>query len=664
MARQYGDEMSLINAFVGHSFTQDDAELVEKFLKFFSRLEKMNETFCWVHAEAAEPRQLRDKVIALIQDRNLFIGICTRKELVVAPGKVSKLPLTKKQIANSSDFEWKTSDWIIQEIGLAQGRGLEILLLIENGVRKPGGLQGDVEYIPFDRSVPEGAFGKIVEMITALTPRTVGIAAAGSQPAPPPEPTEDTSGNNWTIPMPSWRRTEYELAMFHFIYSENDGEAKKIDEAFLATPEAREVEAVAVWKAHNHCYRLIFGKGGDLKALQALVLEFPENAEIREFHARALSKFDKHLDAATEYEVAAANAKHANDRARLWGYAAAKYAWEVRSLPASNVVRKLRQSLLSNEIDEQQFLTAIRQFAEVTKNRDLQIAISERLVDLNPDDFEARFALAYMYSEAHNNDLALNHYLKVPRSERSGVHWNNLGVEFQHLNLPIKAVDAYRKSEDANETLAMANLGYKMLGAGFLSEARAICDKALAIQNFHKNVGQLLVRLNEVAAEEDKALGEAIEKSRPKVEFFRCFGRALSLAQPTEIDRVWVSPEGVMNATIADGRIEITGSYDRQINALSAGLGMLSSNQTVRQRVKYTGTLEGRAIIARVQRSDDGDFPSASLLSLSGDGKTLMYFSDDVSEIIVSENPSGVFPKIFAMKRQTPPPVLAPPNKG
>jgi hypothetical protein len=139
--------MSLIKAFVGHSFTQDDAALIEKFLKFLSRLEKMNDTFSWVHAEAAEPRQLRDKVIALIQDRNLFIGICTRKELVVAPNKVSKLPLTKMQIANSSDLEWKTSDWIIQEIGLAQGRGLEILLLIENGVRKPGGLQGDVEYM-------------------------------------------------------------------------------------------------------------------------------------------------------------------------------------------------------------------------------------------------------------------------------------------------------------------------------------------------------------------------------------------------------------------------------------------------------------------------------------------------------------------------------------
>ena len=129
--------MSPIKAFVGHSFTAEDSEIVEKFLKFFTRLEKMNAGFSWVHAEAAEPKQLADKVMTLIQDRNLFIGICTKKELAVRPERLSKLPLLNKQYANIQDLEWKTSDWIIQEIGLAKGRNLEILLLIENGVRKP-----------------------------------------------------------------------------------------------------------------------------------------------------------------------------------------------------------------------------------------------------------------------------------------------------------------------------------------------------------------------------------------------------------------------------------------------------------------------------------------------------------------------------------------------
>ena len=77
--------------------------------------------------------------------RNVFIGICTRKERVIEPGLLSatKLP-TGYLKGKQEDFLWKTSDWIIQEIGLATGLGLELLLLIEDGVRKPGGIQGDV----------------------------------------------------------------------------------------------------------------------------------------------------------------------------------------------------------------------------------------------------------------------------------------------------------------------------------------------------------------------------------------------------------------------------------------------------------------------------------------------------------------------------------------
>jgi tetratricopeptide (TPR) repeat protein len=655
--------MNSIKAFVGHSFTDNDAELVDKFLKFFARLQKMNDSFSWIHAEAAEPRQLSEKVMALVEDRNLFIGICTKKELVVAPNKVSNLPFMKTKITSGNDFEWKTSDWIIQEIGLAKGRGLDLLLLIENGVRRPGGIQGDVEYISFDRSAPEAAFGKIVEMIAALAPRTPGAIAATSQPASHPPPTDSTPETQWMAPSPSWSRAQYEHAMFYFIYKGNDAEAAKIDEAFLATPEGNEEETLAVWKAHNHYYRLLFGKGGDLKALRAVVEKFPDNPEIREFYARALSQFDKHLDAAAEYEFAATKTNIPDDRARLLGRASVNYSLGGKAGSAANIVNKLRRSFSTKEIDEQQFLEAIREFAEATSNEDLRIAICERLVDLTPDDFQARFALAYMYSKVDNNELALHHYLKVPFSERNGIHWNNLGVELQHFKLPTKAVNAYRKSEEKAETLAMANLGYKMLGAGFLPEARTICDQALAIQNYHKNIALLLVRLNEVSTEEDKALDEVIEKSRPRVEFFRCFGRALTLGQPANIEGVWESPECAVNITVTDGRIEISGSYDRQINALNAGIGMLTLNRTIRQRVEYKGSLEGRAIIARVQRSDEGGLTSASLISLSGDGKTLMYISDDESEINVSENPSGVFPKNFVMRRQISMKVLAAPSE-
>ena len=99
------------------------------------------------------------------------------------------------------------------------------------------------------------------------------------------------------------------------------------------------------------------------------------------------------------------------------------------------------------------------------------VAVLERSVELAPSRIDKRFSLAYQHSQLGNNDVALFHYLRIPSQDRSAVAWNNLGVAFDALNMPGKAVDAYRKSEDMSETLAMSNLGYKLLSAGFVTEA-------------------------------------------------------------------------------------------------------------------------------------------------------------------------------------------------
>src|SRR3546814_16621871 len=111
----------------------------------------------------------------MFEDKNVFIAICTRKELVVDESKI-RPGLLRSNIwfANKDDYKWKTSDWIIQEIGLAFGRGLDVILLVEEGVRSPGGLQGALEYISFARSSPELSFGKLLRMVARSEERRVG----------------------------------------------------------------------------------------------------------------------------------------------------------------------------------------------------------------------------------------------------------------------------------------------------------------------------------------------------------------------------------------------------------------------------------------------------------------------------------------------------------
>src|ERR1700724_922347 len=176
--------MQEIRAFVGHSFAEDDTVLIGKFLKYFSQLSELFPNFSWESAEAAEPRLLAEKVMALIANKNVFIGICTKRERAVEDSSLSGVllqPVYRK--ARITEFKWKTSDWLIQEIGLARGRSLELILFVEEGLRPPGGLQGDIEYIPFRRDLPESSFGKFLEMIKALIPKAPDTLATSREEA-------------------------------------------------------------------------------------------------------------------------------------------------------------------------------------------------------------------------------------------------------------------------------------------------------------------------------------------------------------------------------------------------------------------------------------------------------------------------------------------------
>lgn len=123
--------MDEVRAFVGHSFMKDDGALVGVFLKHFDTLQKSLPNFSWVNAEPAEPAELAAKVIRLMSDRNVFIAICTKKQRSISPTDLIATWLPKGFLkAPQQKFPWKTSDWIMQEIGLAIGKGLSIIILL------------------------------------------------------------------------------------------------------------------------------------------------------------------------------------------------------------------------------------------------------------------------------------------------------------------------------------------------------------------------------------------------------------------------------------------------------------------------------------------------------------------------------------------------------
>jgi hypothetical protein len=115
--------MKEIKAFVGHSFLKADEQLIGTFLKYFDSIAKSHPSFGWQNAESAEPKVLAEKVLERVADKNTFIGICSRNERVIASASL-RAPMFRPSFlqGDKNRFIWKTSDWIIQEIGVAIGK--------------------------------------------------------------------------------------------------------------------------------------------------------------------------------------------------------------------------------------------------------------------------------------------------------------------------------------------------------------------------------------------------------------------------------------------------------------------------------------------------------------------------------------------------------------
>ena len=290
------------------------------------------------------------------------------------------------------------------------------------------------------------------------------------------------------------------------------------------------------------------------------------------------------------FEEASTKAEKDPERLRYLANAASQYAQAGQWNHSNEIVERLKEEVGSKLDLQYELLSHLQDLPEAEKNDVLHVAIMERMVELRPSMSSIRFALAFKHSEIGNSDMALHHYLKIPVFDRNAVAWNNLGVAFGNFGMPIKSIRAYRVAENRNETLAMCNLGFKLLSAGFLPEAKEEADKAASIEYHHKNVPELLTRLNDAPDEEDAKLAETLENIKTKAAFYRRLGESILKATPAEIALKWDSPEGPLEGKMDGMSVRFSGSQQRPLNALAAGilplpLGGVGSQVAVTHRI-------------------------------------------------------------------------------
>ncbi|GAA0535512.1 tetratricopeptide (TPR) repeat protein [Rhizomicrobium palustre] len=650
--------MKQIKAFVGHSFNQADKPVVDAFLDYFDQLTGIVPHFSWEHATAAEPKELAEKVLAIIDGKNTFIGICTRNEFAASPAvlKPTFWGTSHRKVAVTS-LQAKTSDWVIQEIGLAKGRGMELVLLVEKGLRAPGGLQGNIEYIEFERDKPSLVFGKIVEMIKALSPKFPSASVASEPPATTGEAEADAEADPVPdiAPKPEWKLDEYKFGAFRAYLRKDDEALKKIDAAFRESPVNDGAETVAEWDANLEYMKVFLGRGGSIVKLMGLAQQYPNSDSILVLLARAYSHYDQFAEAASVFVQAAELPLGAGKSSLYRGFAAVEYAKAKKPSDVILQINMVKPAVAGDVAGELKLLSALREIAEAQKSDGLLIAAMERIVDIAPDDFEIRFKLAFKHSEMGNEELALYHYNKIPWESREAHVWNNLGVALDNLKMPVKAVNAYRAAEDRGETLAMSNLGQKFLRAGFSNEAKVIFEKGRTFENYHKNIDAGLAQLKDVPEEENKTLTETMDKLRPKAEFYKALGEAVTSAEGVTIGEKWQRGDRVLIFKFEGNNFSAKSTYEvasnSLANALTTGLGLQPVPEKYEEVLE--GTINGRIIEAMIKRKKLGEASTpSSLLGLGGDSKTkvLMWISSDNKSIHAAENPYSTNPIFYVLR--------------
>ncbi len=634
--------MTELSAFIGHGFNKYDADIVREYLEFFNSIRDMGIGFSWEHAESAEPKLLKEKVLQKMKDKNLFIGIFTKKECVIEPDKLHTMFLRKNCLkANKSDFENKTSDWLIQELGFAVGRAMDIIIILEEGLKRPGGLQGDIEHIPFKRKSPSESFTKILEMILSLKPKPID-QETGLVKQQEEEEVDRHESADPLNPSDDWTYKEYSLGLWISVIMDNPEKEEEIYQKYSDTLEPEDKSSNTAWQAERLYLQYSHKKKDTLQQIKDLLKECPDNPKILKYIGRIHEAYKQYDIASNQFEYAAEIESESIDKLKDFSTAAQLCAKQGDINSKIRILNRMLQ-LKSDCVEGADIiLSTISDIATTEGDDDNFIAFSEAVLVNNPDDHERRFALAYKYAELAEDDLALFHYLLLVNVNPTGTNWNNLGVAQQNLGLPSKAIRSYRQSENLLETLAMSNIARRFIYAGFIDEAQDICNRATKIENFNKNIGHSITMIKTTLEDEKKKEEEIIEKAGMLRKYYVSYSKACLETPIKDFKADYLCPEGRFGINIKNNTLE----GNAFIVAGDPSWVTTHSTEPV-LTIHFKGSVFGRGAIFTRWITELND------KELGTSRKGMMIFSDDFNEISVYEKGSRTTERYYTMNKVT-----------
>ena len=147
---------------------------------------------------------------------------------------------------------------------------------------------------------------KILEMITALSPRSHSTAAIATSTQTVPDNEQNDpkrpEDDDWETPKPEWTLPHYHFAFWRMTMLANEESAETINRVYLATELASQDDNTNTWKAFCEYTRLKWGKGGNFASLRALAEEYPNSVGVLKYLGQAFKIYQDYAESARIFE--------------------------------------------------------------------------------------------------------------------------------------------------------------------------------------------------------------------------------------------------------------------------------------------------------------------------------------------------------------------------
>ncbi|MGR9319296.1 TIR domain-containing protein [Rhizobium leguminosarum] len=533
-------------------------------------------------------------------------------------------------------------DNIVFELGLAIGRlGRERTFLIaprDVDLHLPSDLSGikpetyNASMLPTDPEAALGpACGKIKRAMAkaGILSRSEVTEATGEE-AEPKDPPSTTDELENSPPTEGWSAKDFRFNAMFATMTDNLALGAYVAEKFAESQFSRSPEEIAHWEASNQYYKVLAGASKDITPIRRSSEKYPRNAALKELLARTLLRYGPSEEADNLLFEALSDAQDMTLARTIIARAVENEVNDDSKARARNLLLKLNAVPRNMQDDEIEYLRALDAIALYGGFEDIAKAISEVIITKQPEDISARFRLAYEYSEANQNQLAMLHYDAIPRSERSGVAWNNLGVAYSRLQLKGMSVAAYQEGSAKGETISDGNLAHIFVNAGFFSEAKQQAEAALVKEDHDQSVIAALSALQAAKEEEASGLSEAMKVGQARQKLRKTIGYSAISFDGPDLAGEWQTADGPIH--LVD---DLHGGYQGTLEYVKDVLRKsLLGDTTAKEKVVVTVSLRrfGRALEGQIKR--DGGGTSMGLLSLMGSERKVLLQISQGGEVL------------------------------